>query len=70
MYERAANPNGAAVVMNMEHCKKRRRRVERGTFIFGGWAVPFAADLLLLAVGADIRGSVSSPKIRENAWPG
>ena len=68
MYDRAANPKGAAVVMNMEHCKKRRRSVD-GIVGFECEA-PLAADLAIpFCVDVDGRSSVSSPKICEKVWP-
>ena len=70
MYERAANPNGAAVVMKMEHWRKRRRSAGCGIVDFGRCAVPFVAGLLFpFAAGVDIRISMSSPKVRENGSP-
>ena len=68
IYDRAANPNGAAVVMNTEHCKNRRSRAERG--IFEAFAVPLVAGLLFpFAVCVNVRGSVSSPRVCKNASP-
>jgi hypothetical protein len=70
IYERAANPNGAAVVIKIEHCRKRRRSTERGMVDFCGCADPLVVGLLLpFTTGVDIRGSMSSPKVSEIASP-
>lgn len=66
MYERAANPKGAAVVMNIEHCRNRSRSCERG-----GEAGPLplaAAFCLLFAFRTGERDLVSRPIISENVW--
>jgi hypothetical protein len=66
MYDNAANPKGAAVVMDMEHCKKRRRSVERGIVGFDG-CIPLAVSVVFpFCFGKDERASVSSPKICES----